>query len=138
MSETIKGGCHCGSVRYECTEASLAAGHCQCANCQKFSGTGHATNMLLAQAAFTVTGALAAYEYTADSGNAMVRYFCPTCGTPVYGTSSGRPGGVMVRVGGLDDPSIFRAGFCLYTESAQHWDAMDSSIPGFPGMPPKK
>ena len=138
MSDTITGGCQCGAVRYECTEEPIVAGHCQCTNCQKFSGTGHASNMMLPKAAFSVTGEVSSYEYSADSGNTMYRFFCPNCGSPVYGSSSGNPDGVMVRAGGLDDPAIFEAKFCLFTESAQSWDDMDSSIAAFPGMPPKK
>lgn len=138
MTDKITGGCQCGKVRYECTAEPIVAGHCQCTNCQKFSGTGHASNMMLPKDAFTVTGEVSTYEYTAESGNHMVRYFCPTCGSPVYGTGSGRPDGVMIRAGGLDDPSIFEAKFCLFTDSAQPWDTIDPAIPAFPGMPPAK
>ncbi|MBT4933091.1 MAG: GFA family protein [Rhodospirillaceae bacterium] len=137
MAEKITGGCQCGAVRYECNAEPMFAGHCQCTNCQKFSGTGHATNMMLPKDAFTVTGEVTCYEYTADSGNTMTRFFCSKCGSPVYGASSGNPAGVMVRVGGLDDPAIFEANFSLYAESAQSWDDIDPSIKTFPGMPPK-
>lgn len=137
MSDKISGGCQCGAVRYECSEGPMAAGHCQCTNCQKFSGTGHATNMMLPKDAFTVTGEVTRYEYTADSGNTMTRFFCSKCGSPVYGFGSGNPAGVMIRVGGLDDPSIFEAGFSFFTDSAQDWDHIDPSIKSFPGMPPK-
>jgi hypothetical protein len=137
MSETITGGCQCGAVRYECTEAPIVAGYCQCTNCQKFTGTGHATNMMLSKAAFTVSGEVSTYEYDADSGNNMHRVFCPKCGSPVYGGSSGNPNGVMIRVGGLDDPSIFEAKFSVYKDSALDWDLIDDAVPSFPGMPPK-
>lgn len=137
MSDKISGGCQCGAVRYECSEGPMAAGHCQCTNCQKFSGAGHATNMMLPKDAFTVSGEVTRYEYTADSGNIMTRFFCSKCGSPVYGFGSGNPAGVMIRVGGLDDPSIFEAGFSFFTDSAQDWDHIDPSIKSFPGMPPK-
>ena len=137
MSDKVTGGCQCGAVRYECTEGPIMAGHCQCTNCQKFSGAGHASNMMLSKAAFTVTGDVTCYEYPADSGNTMQRFFCPKCGSPVYGGSSGNPDGVMVRAGGLDDPGIFEAKFCLFTDSAQPWDHIDAAIRSFPGMPPK-
>ena len=39
--------------------------HCQCINCQKFIGTGHASNMLLPKAAFSITGEVTAYEHPA-------------------------------------------------------------------------
>lgn len=138
MSEKITGGCQCGAVRYECTAEPIVAGFCQCTNCQKFTGAGHAANMMLPKAAFSISGDTTTYEYTADSGNQMTRYFCSKCGSPVYGTGSGAPDGVMVRAGGLDDPSIFDAKFSLFTDSAQDWDHISGDVPSFPGMPPKK
>ncbi|MBL6932834.1 MAG: GFA family protein [Rhodospirillales bacterium] len=138
MSDAITGGCQCGAVRYECTEEPVFAGHCQCTNCQKFSGTGHASNMLFSKAAFSTTGDTSTYEYQADSGNTLTRHFCPKCGSPVYGTTDANVDAVMIRAGGLDDPSIFEANFALYSESAQAWDTIDPSIKSFPGMPPKK
>ncbi len=138
MSDTITGGCQCGAVRFECAEGPMVAGHCQCTNCQKFTGTGHASNLIFSKAEFSATGEMSTYEYIADSGNTMLRYFCPKCGSPVYGTSSGNPDGVVVRAGALDDPSIFEAKFNLFTVSAQAWDTIDPAIKSFPGMPPKK
>jgi hypothetical protein len=43
----------------------------------------------------------------------------------------------MIRVGGLDDPSIFEAKFSVYKDSALDWDLIDDAVPSFPGMPPK-
>lgn len=137
MDVKISGGCQCGAVRYECGEGPIAAGHCQCTNCQKFTGTGHASNMMLPKDAFSVSGQVTRYEYTADSGNTMTRFFCTTCGSPVYGTGSGNPAAVMIRAGGLDDASIFEANFALFSDSALSWDHIDPSIKSFPGMPPR-
>lgn len=138
MVKTISGGCQCGAVRYECGAEPIAAGHCQCTNCQKFTGAGHASNMMLPKDAFTVNGEVSCYQYTADSGNTMLRFFCPKCGSPVYGSSSGNTAAVMVRAGGLDDPAIFEANFALFADSAQAWDDIDPSIKSFAGMPPPK
>jgi len=113
-------------------------GHCQCRNCQIFSGAGHASNLMVSKDAFTVSGEVATYEYVADSGNEMTRAFCPKCGSPVYGFGSGRPDGIMLRAGTLDDTSRFTPGFVLYTASAAAWDRIDADIPSFPGMPPKR
>ncbi len=135
MSDKVTGGCHCGAVRYECSAAPLKAGHCQCSNCQKFSGTGHASNVMLLKEAFSSTGDVSLYEYQAESGNTMTRAFCKKCGTPVYGTSSGNEKVVMIRAGGLDDPTLFDPAFVLFTGKGLPWDTVDPEIPSFPGMP---
>ncbi len=137
MSYKIVGGCQCGSVRYESSEQPIIAGCCYCKNCQKFSGTGHATNILLPKRGFNVSGEVSSYKYIAESGNEMFRVFCPKCGSPVYGGSSGNPDGIMIRVGGLDDPTIFNSEFNIYLDSAQEWDLVDATIPSFPRMMPR-
>jgi len=138
MVETITGGCQCGAVKYECSAGPIVAGHCQCTNCQKFTGAGHASNMMLPKDAFMVTGEMTRYDYTADSGNVMTRFFCSKCGSPVYGFGSGNAAAIMVRAGGLDNPALFEANFALFSDSGQAWDPIDPSIKSFPGMPPPK
>ena len=46
-----------------------------------------------------IAGKTASYPSTADSGNINTRYFCPTCGSRVYGENTAWPG--AVRVGTL-------------------------------------
>jgi len=135
MSESITGGCQCGAVRFECTEEPMFAAHCQCTNCQKFSGTGHASNLMVPKSALTVTGDVSTYDYDADSGNIMTRAFCPKCGSPVYGTSKNNPDGVMLRAGTLDDTSRFQPKAVLFTSSAADWDDVDGDLMSFEGMP---
>ncbi len=137
MSDQLTGGCHCGAVRYTLSSAPFWGGHCQCTNCQKFSGTAHASNLVAAKDDFEVSGNLTAYAYKADSGNDMVRYSCPTCATPIYGTSSGNPKGVVIRAGSLDDPAGFEAKGVLFTDSALAWDTLDPDLPSYPGMIPR-
>ncbi|WP_458576271.1 GFA family protein [Aliamphritea spongicola] len=46
--------CLCGEIRYECTEQPVMAGHCQCKDCQKISGTGHISSIALPREAWTL------------------------------------------------------------------------------------
>jgi len=136
MTDTITGGCQCGAVRYEFTGEPFVGAHCHCNNCKKFTGTGHATNLVVPAEGFTVTGEMAAYEYKAESGNAMTRYFCPKCASPIYGTSSSNAKAVVLRVGGFDDPGNFQAKVSLFTPEAASWDHIDENTKSFDGMPP--
>jgi len=76
------------------------------------------------------------YEVKADSGNAMRRGFCPTCGSPVVGATSGLPGVTTISAGSLDDPSVFKPQFVCYTSRGHAWDRVDPAVPSFPKMPP--
>ncbi len=138
MTETITGGCQCGAVRYEFTGEPIVGAHCHCDNCKKFTGAGHASNMIVPAEGFTVSGELSSFDYKAESGNDMTRYFCPKCGSPVYGTGSGNPTVVVLRAGGFDNPGQFQAKVSLFTPKAPPWDQVADGTAHFDSMPPPK
>ena len=135
MSDTYEGGCHCGQVRYSISADPMWGGHCQCTNCQKFTGTGHASNFLVPLDAFYVKGDMSTYSYGADSGNTMTRYTCANCASPIYGNGTGNPTVAIIRAGSLDNPGTFSAKAVIYTDSGQGWDICDADLPTFPKMP---
>lgn len=136
MAIPFSGGCACGAIRYESAAEPLVAGHCQCRDCQRDSGTGHASHLMLPRAAFKLTGNVKYYESKADSGNLVSRGFCPNCGSPVVSKNSGMPDLVFVRAASLDDPGLFKPSLVVYASSSQPWDYVDPALPKFPKMPP--
>ena len=67
------GGCQCGGIRYQTDADPLFAAHCQCNDCKKASGTGHATAAAFPEAAVTFTGKAKAYTTATDSGAKSTR-----------------------------------------------------------------
>jgi hypothetical protein len=92
--------------------------------------------MVVPADAVTVTGDPKFYESTADSGSTMRRGFCPSCGSPVIGTSSGMADVVFLPAGSLDDPSLFDPLVAIFTDGGHAWDHLDPGLMSFPGMPP--
>jgi len=135
MKTPFAGGCLCGAVRYECAAEPIISGFCHCRNCQKLSGTAFATALAVPSEALKIRGKLTYYEIKADSGNTTRNGFCPTCGSRVFGGSTGMPGMTVVFAGSLDDPSALHPGMHVYTASAQPWDKIGADLPRFPGMP---
>lgn len=131
---TISGGCLCQAVRYQADEQA-GAGHCQCTDCRKSSGSGHCSHMAVPEASFRLTGEMRFFDKQADSGNTISRGFCPTCGAPVYSKNSGMPGFAFVRASSLDDPEVFKPTMAVYTSRGPSWDTLDPALPAFDEMP---
>ena len=131
----MKGGCLCGSVRYEASAAPLHSGFCHCRDCQRATGTGHSCYMIFEARDFSHSGELRSYAVVAESGAPSVRHFCPTCGSTVL--ASGAPGEERwtVFAGTLDDPSEFVPEAAIMTRSRQRWDHVEGELPEFSCMP---
>ncbi len=128
---TYSGGCACGAVRYEVSAEPVRAFYCQCRACQRATGTGHASVLVFPRAAVTMAGGAAEFAQKADSGAQMVRGFCPTCGSPLYGKPQANPDYIGLFVGGLDDPSYFKPQAVIFAASGQPWDQLDPALKRF-------
>ena len=53
---TYTGGCTCGAVRYRIEAEPVRSFQCQCRDCQRDTGSGHASVMVFPRAAMQVTG----------------------------------------------------------------------------------
>src|SRR5436853_6157554 len=108
MASLRTGGCLCGAVRYESAGEPLFSLQCHGRDCQRSSGTAYVAAMRVPAAGFRVTqGAPKRYIARSDAGNAVTRFFCSDCGSPLYIQVASRPDIVGLRVGTLDDPSEF-------------------------------
>lgn len=137
-TDTFRGSCLCGAVTYEITGAPMRVAQCCCSDCQKLTGTGHATIAFFNEATCTIDGAVSSYEKVADSGNTISRDFCPTCGSRLFGRGSGRPGMIGINVGSMDGDCADRLQpqAVVFAARCHPWDLLDEALPQFPAMPP--
>ena len=102
----IEGGCYCKQVRYESEGEVGMRAQCFCRECQYISGGDSVLIMGVPEEGFRITkGALKSFK-RGDIENAVTREFCPNCGTHM--TTRAMPGMVMIKIGTLDDPSVFQ------------------------------
>jgi hypothetical protein len=137
MAEDYTGGCACGAIRYEIAAEPVVMLDCQCRQCQRESGTGHASHLTFPRAAVKVSGEASHWEATGDGGTVKRRAFCPTCGSPVYMTFPSMPDFFVVRAGSLDDPDRYKPQMISWAAAAQTWDQVDPALPKFDRMPPR-
>jgi hypothetical protein len=83
-----------------------------------------------------IKGETSGYGAAADSGNTNTRHFCPTCGSRVFSTNSGRPGVVGIAVGCADDNGWFAPAAAVYIKRCEDWDQTAGDMPRFDEMPP--
>ena len=119
MPIPFEGGCHCGAVRYVCSEEPTTVVNCHCGDCQQIAGSAFITGVLVAEGSVTVNGELKSYKVKADSGNGVTRNFCPICGTRIMVELEGGVVGVSYTT--LDDSSWLEPAIEFYTSKAQPW-----------------
>jgi hypothetical protein len=137
MSNAYTGGCACGAIRYSIAGEPVFSNHCRCRDCQLKSGTGHGSYMTFIREGVTLTGKLAQWDLTADSGNVKTRGFCPTCGAPVTLTFKAMPSVFTIHAASLDDPARFKPQAVTYGIRAYDWDPLDPNLAVFETMPPQ-
>jgi hypothetical protein len=135
MTDVLTGRCLCGAVTYEAQDEPGITGHCYCIDCRKSSGTGHSTHVAMRAEGVRLSGAMSSYRCAADSGNIVERFFCPTCGSPIYSTNAGMPGLIFLRASSLDDPDRVTPQMIVYASRAPKWGVMDASLPSFARFP---
>jgi hypothetical protein len=85
--------------------------------------------------AITFRGETREFCSKADSGNDVIRAFCPTCGSGLYARNGGMPGMIFVRASALDDPNLFSPQMAVWAARAPTWDAVAGGMPAFATAP---
>ena len=139
MSETkpiFVGGCYCGDVRYQCEGPPLMRGQCYCLTCQMISGG--AGNLLMAVDAqrFQFTKGTPKAFNKNDRRGSPTRHFCQACGVHLTARSDRAPGAVLIKIGTLDDPSVFEGPqLVTWTSEMQKFHLLPPNVPAYSEMP---
>src|SRR5262249_12447774 len=136
MQLPLTGGCQCGKLRYEITEAPHTTYACHCVDCQRMTSSAFSMGVVVTAGAFRLTvGEPGLIQRRADSGRMTNRWVCPDCGSWLF--SGPEPGTALpeavrvVRAGTLDDTSWLRPTLHLWTRSKQPWVAVPEGSQSF-------
>ncbi|MGH2874160.1 MAG: GFA family protein [Solirubrobacteraceae bacterium] len=114
----IRGGCLCGTVRFEVTAPFHSCGYCHCTRCQRRTGTAASANARIDADSFRIVDG----EHRIRSfkpADGAEKCFCGECGSHLF---SRFPGMIGVRLGSLDaDPGI-RPSFRQFVAYAAPWE----------------
>jgi hypothetical protein len=126
----IEGGCYCKQVRYKAEGEPMIKAECFCRECQYITGGGGLVIMAMPTEGFEITkGAVKDFKRD-DLDRAVTRQFCPNCGTHLFTRAPGFEAAVIIKVGSMDDPSLFeKADSINFACDAQPYHRLTMDIP---------
>lgn len=132
----LTGGCYCGELRYEAEGSPLMKARCHCRECQYFTGGEGNDFMAMPLGGFSYTKGQPKAFKRSDLANANTREFCGACGTPILTRAVALPAAVILKIGSLDDPSVFAGPqVVIQTADAHSFHLMPEGVPAFPRFP---
>jgi hypothetical protein len=138
-SKLFTGGCYCGGVRYQCESPPLMRGLCYCRTCQAISGGAGNLFMAVEAKGFQFSKGTPKAFNKNDRPGSPTRHFCDTCGVHLTARSERAPTAVLIKVGTLDDPSVFEGPqLVTWTSEMQKFHLLPPNVPAHPEFPRPK
>ena len=132
----FEGGCYCKAVRYQAEGEPVFKGQCHCRECQYLTGGSPNVIMAIPESGFKYTKGAPKKFKRADLPNGVTREFCAECGTHIGTRSPGLPGAMIVKVGTMDDPSLYGTPqMAIFTIDKQAFHQIPPGIPSFERVP---
>lgn len=119
----VRGGCHCGAIKFEATVDPDKAMICHCTDCQSLSATAFRVNVPAMEADFQLLqGAPKEYIKFGDSGAPRAQGFCGDCGAQIYATNAEGPrAAYMLRTGVIEERNQLPPKVQAWSKSALTW-----------------
>jgi hypothetical protein len=128
----LTGGCLCGGVRFEVTEAPITASYCHCRRCQKRTGTAASVQVRIVPGSLNVTSGeelLRAYE----PEDGFPKVFCSACGSALWSSRPDTKQPVGIRMGAFDGDPRIRPSYRQFVAYAAEWEPIpDDGLPRHP------
>jgi hypothetical protein len=132
----VEGGCYCGALRFQAEGEPLFKGQCHCRECQYLSGGSVNVVMGMPEATFSYTKGAPKGFSRGDLDTPVTREFCAECGTHILSKAPSLPGAVLIKVGTLDDPSVFGGPqMAIYLADKQSFHQVPEGCAQFDGVP---
>ncbi|MEQ8403197.1 MAG: GFA family protein [Roseitalea porphyridii] len=134
MSQTHRGSCLCGQVRFEITGDFERFYLCHCQRCRKGTGSAHAANLFAHGATLRWLSGEDHLRRYAVPGTRHTRCFCETCGAPVPRVQQDGTL-VVVPAGSLDSPVTIRPDAHIFVAGRADWDHALEQVPQVDTVP---
>ena len=120
-----KGGCLCGSIRYEARVTESENLYCHCRMCQRWTGSPVAASAIIPKANLSITEGEPKYY---RSSGFVERGFCQDCGSPLFFRPI-KDEWISIQSGTLDDPELASPVGHYGVEGRISWLKIDDDLP---------
>lgn len=137
MTDTnINGSCLCGAVKYNVTGNAVRFYHCHCQRCRKSTGTGHASNLLVAPVTSItwLQGEELLGRYKVPEAERFYNCFCTQCGSPMPRVVP-ELDAVLIAAGSLDDEPPVHPQAHIFRGSKANWSCEAGDMPHYAEYP---
>jgi len=138
MSKSFKGSCLCGSVSYQFHGPEYVFQYCHCSRCRKFTGSAHASNIIVAPEQFEwLSGSDQISRFEHPEAKHFATCFCQCCGSSLpWKAQSG--GAVIIPAGTLDEDPQIRPSQNIFWKDRVAWREAVESLPHYDELQPRK
>jgi hypothetical protein len=131
------GSCLCGAIQFELNGVISEPIYCHCSRCRKSSGSAYATNGFVNVSELEITDIKNALKYY-ESSEGKRKYFCSTCGSPIYSSNSEKPDKLRIRLGVIDSDIVERPISHNFITSKGNWEEFDATLPMYEKHEPSR
>ncbi len=129
------GSCKCGQVQYKVSNRALQVVACHCRMCRSMTGAPLSSYVVVKEEHFAVTSGHEVLSSYAVSDRTK-RYFCATCGTPIFNSNPHTYKGLaMLYLGTVADHENIVPELSIYCEGKLPWVNIHESSKSFPQAP---
>ena len=131
MSESYRGSCLCGGIRFEVDEFAPRTGNCHRSMCRKFHGAAYATIAEARRHHFRwISGEELLKGYTASNGT--TRSFCSSCGSSLtFASPDADADLVEIALACFDDEVPVKPDAHIFVASGAKWAAPVDDLPQY-------
>ncbi|MBT8143892.1 MAG: GFA family protein [Gammaproteobacteria bacterium] len=120
MTNKARGGCLCGTIRFQFELPTLWCAHCHCSLCRRAHGAGVVTWVGVASTGFVITTGEESLTRYRSSTEAL-RSFCSQCGSTLFFESQKWPGEVHVALANVSTAIDRLPARHVFTENHADW-----------------
>ena len=131
-SESVRGGCLCGMVRFTVTMPTLFCAHCHCSMCRRNHGAAYVTWVAVPRSQLSIEGGadqLTRYESSPHGS----RSFCSRCGSSLFCVLQEHPDIVDIPLANLDEPVDRLPESHIYFDDRASWTVVSDGLPRLGG-----